>query len=164
MSVVQGSDEWRRKGGGIGGCLLSQPPDASFAVQAGPGSPSPQATTIGASRVRPPPPADRARRHRRGAQGAGRAGPGDIPEPCDPVHQPAAQHRAECRGERAHGGQASLGIGDEYLLPSIAAVVVGGTLITGGRGRVEDVTKKTLNSDSRASVHSLRTVRYRWTR
>jgi ribose transport system permease protein len=31
-------------------------------------------------------------------------------------------------------GQASLGMGDEYLLPSIAAVVVGGTLITGGRG------------------------------
>lgn len=55
-------------------------------------------------------------------------------------------------------------MGDEYLLPSIAAVVVGGTLITGGRGRVEDVTKETLNSDSRDSVHSLRTVRYRWTR
>ena len=32
-------------------------------------------------------------------------------------------------------GQASLGMGDEYLLPSIAAVVVGGTLITGGRGQ-----------------------------
>ena len=32
-------------------------------------------------------------------------------------------------------GQASLGMGDEYLLPSIAAVVVGGSLITGGRGR-----------------------------
>jgi ribose transport system permease protein len=31
-------------------------------------------------------------------------------------------------------GQASLGMGDEYLLPSIAAVVVGGALITGGRG------------------------------
>jgi ribose transport system permease protein len=31
-------------------------------------------------------------------------------------------------------GQASLGMGDSYLLPSIAAVVVGGTLITGGRG------------------------------
>lgn len=31
-------------------------------------------------------------------------------------------------------GQASLGMGDEYLLPSIAAVVIGGTLITGGRG------------------------------
>jgi ribose transport system permease protein len=31
-------------------------------------------------------------------------------------------------------GQASLGMGDEYLLPSIAAVVVGGTLITGGSG------------------------------
>ncbi len=31
-------------------------------------------------------------------------------------------------------GQASLGMGDDYLLPSIAAVVVGGTLITGGRG------------------------------
>lgn len=31
-------------------------------------------------------------------------------------------------------GQASLGMGDEYLLPSIAAAVVGGTLITGGRG------------------------------
>ena len=32
-------------------------------------------------------------------------------------------------------GQASLGMGDEYLLPSIAAVVVGGSLITGGRGQ-----------------------------
>ncbi len=31
-------------------------------------------------------------------------------------------------------GQASLGMGDEYLLPSIAVVVVGGSLITGGRG------------------------------
>jgi ribose transport system permease protein len=31
-------------------------------------------------------------------------------------------------------GQASLGMGDTYLLPSIAVVVVGGTLITGGRG------------------------------
>jgi ribose transport system permease protein len=29
-------------------------------------------------------------------------------------------------------GQASLGMGDEYLLRSIAVVVVGGTLITGG--------------------------------
>ncbi len=32
-------------------------------------------------------------------------------------------------------GQASLGMGDDYLLPSIAAVVVGGSLITGGRGQ-----------------------------
>ncbi len=32
-------------------------------------------------------------------------------------------------------GQASLGMGDDYLLPSIAVVVVGGALITGGRGR-----------------------------
>lgn len=32
------------------------------------------------------------------------------------------------------GGQASLGMGDAYLLPSIAVVVIGGTLITGGRG------------------------------
>ncbi len=32
-------------------------------------------------------------------------------------------------------GQASLGMGDPYLLPSIAVVVVGGTLITGGRGQ-----------------------------
>ncbi|QKC98344.1 ABC transporter permease [Mesorhizobium sp. NZP2298] len=32
------------------------------------------------------------------------------------------------------GGQASLGMGDIYLLPSIAVVVIGGTLITGGRG------------------------------
>ena len=32
-------------------------------------------------------------------------------------------------------GQGSLGMGDDYLLPSIAAVVVGGALITGGRGR-----------------------------
>jgi ribose transport system permease protein len=31
-------------------------------------------------------------------------------------------------------GQASLGMGDQYLLPSVAVVVVGGTLITGGRG------------------------------
>jgi ribose transport system permease protein len=31
-------------------------------------------------------------------------------------------------------GQASLDMGQDYLLPSIAAVVVGGTLITGGRG------------------------------
>jgi ribose transport system permease protein len=31
-------------------------------------------------------------------------------------------------------GQASLGMGDEYMLPSIAVVVIGGTLITGGRG------------------------------
>ncbi len=31
-------------------------------------------------------------------------------------------------------GQASLGMGDEFLLPSIAVVVVGGALITGGRG------------------------------
>jgi ribose transport system permease protein len=32
------------------------------------------------------------------------------------------------------GGQASLGMGDAYLLPSIAVVIIGGTLITGGRG------------------------------
>lgn len=32
-------------------------------------------------------------------------------------------------------GQAGLGMGDDYLLPSIAAVVVGGSLITGGRGQ-----------------------------
>jgi ribose transport system permease protein len=31
-------------------------------------------------------------------------------------------------------GQASLGMGDDYLLPSIAVVIVGGALITGGRG------------------------------
>jgi ribose transport system permease protein len=31
-------------------------------------------------------------------------------------------------------GQASLGMGDDYLLPSIAVVVIGGALITGGRG------------------------------
>jgi len=31
-------------------------------------------------------------------------------------------------------GQASLGMGDDYLLPSVAVVVVGGALITGGRG------------------------------
>jgi ribose transport system permease protein len=31
-------------------------------------------------------------------------------------------------------GQATLGMGDSYLLPSIAAVVVGGTAVTGGRG------------------------------
>ena len=31
-------------------------------------------------------------------------------------------------------GQASLGMGDDYLLPSIAVVVVGGTLISGGKG------------------------------
>ena len=34
-----------------------------------------------------------------------------------------------------YSGQASLGMGDDYLLPSIAVVVVGGGLITGGRGR-----------------------------
>jgi ribose transport system permease protein len=32
-------------------------------------------------------------------------------------------------------GQGSLGMGDDYLLPSIAVVVVGGTIITGGRGQ-----------------------------
>lgn len=31
-------------------------------------------------------------------------------------------------------GQASLGMGDDYMLPSIAVVVIGGALITGGRG------------------------------
>jgi ribose transport system permease protein len=31
-------------------------------------------------------------------------------------------------------GAANLGMGDEYLLPSIAVVVAGGVLITGGRG------------------------------
>ncbi|WP_219726126.1 ABC transporter permease [Castellaniella caeni] len=31
-------------------------------------------------------------------------------------------------------GQASLGMGDDYLLPSIAVIVLGGGLITGGRG------------------------------
>jgi ribose transport system permease protein len=31
-------------------------------------------------------------------------------------------------------GQAGLGVGDDFLLPSIAVVIVGGTLITGGRG------------------------------
>ena len=33
-----------------------------------------------------------------------------------------------------YSGQASLGMGDDYMLPSIAVVVVGGALITGGRG------------------------------
>ena len=37
-------------------------------------------------------------------------------------------------------GQASLGMGDEYLLPSIAVVVVGGALITGGRGSYVGMT------------------------
>lgn len=32
-------------------------------------------------------------------------------------------------------GRAILGMGDQYLLPSVAVVVIGGTLITGGRGR-----------------------------
>jgi ribose transport system permease protein len=32
------------------------------------------------------------------------------------------------------GGQASLGMGDVYLLPSIAIIIIGGTAITGGRG------------------------------
>lgn len=32
------------------------------------------------------------------------------------------------------GGQASLGMGDVYLLPSIAVIIIGGTAITGGRG------------------------------
>jgi ribose transport system permease protein len=31
-------------------------------------------------------------------------------------------------------GQTSIDMGDEYLLPSIAVVVIGGALITGGRG------------------------------
>jgi ribose transport system permease protein len=31
-------------------------------------------------------------------------------------------------------GQASLGMGDDYMLPSIAVVVIGGALVTGGRG------------------------------
>jgi ribose transport system permease protein len=31
-------------------------------------------------------------------------------------------------------GQASRGMGDAYLLPSVAVVVIGGALITGGRG------------------------------
>jgi ribose transport system permease protein len=34
----------------------------------------------------------------------------------------------------AFSGQPSLAMGNEYLLPSIAVVVIGGTLITGGRG------------------------------
>jgi ribose transport system permease protein len=32
-------------------------------------------------------------------------------------------------------GRAILGMGDQFLLPSIAVVVIGGTLITGGRGK-----------------------------
>lgn len=32
------------------------------------------------------------------------------------------------------GGQASLGMGDVYLLPSIAVIIIGGTAITGGKG------------------------------
>jgi ribose transport system permease protein len=32
------------------------------------------------------------------------------------------------------GGQASLGMGDIYLLPSLAVIIIGGTAITGGRG------------------------------
>jgi ribose transport system permease protein len=35
----------------------------------------------------------------------------------------------------AYGGQASLGLGDPYLFESIAAVVVGGVSILGGRGQ-----------------------------
>ena len=42
-------------------------------------------------------------------------------------------------------GQASLGMGDDFLLPSIAVVIVGGTLITGGRGHY-------LGHDRRRSV------------
>ncbi len=34
----------------------------------------------------------------------------------------------------AYGGQASLGMGDPYLFQSIAAVVIGGVSILGGRG------------------------------
>jgi ribose transport system permease protein len=34
----------------------------------------------------------------------------------------------------AYGGQPSLGLGDPYLFESIAAVVVGGVSILGGRG------------------------------
>ncbi len=33
-----------------------------------------------------------------------------------------------------YNGQASLGMGDDYLLPSIAVVVAGGAVITGGKG------------------------------
>jgi ribose transport system permease protein len=33
-----------------------------------------------------------------------------------------------------YNGQASLGMGDDYLLPSIAVVVAGGVVITGGKG------------------------------
>ena len=34
----------------------------------------------------------------------------------------------------AYGGQASLGMGDPYLFQSIAAAVIGGVSILGGRG------------------------------
>ena len=36
--------------------------------------------------------------------------------------------------DAAYGGQASLGMGDPYLFQSIAAVVIGGVSILGGRG------------------------------
>jgi ribose transport system permease protein len=39
----------------------------------------------------------------------------------------------------AFGGQASLGLGDPYLFESIAAVVVGGVSILGGRGNYAGV-------------------------
>ena len=44
----------------------------------------------------------------------------------------------------AYGGQASLGLGDPYLFESIAAVVVGGVSILGGRGQYVGVAAGSL--------------------
>ena len=50
------------------------------------------------------------------------------------VYMLSASARHRRRAAHRLFGQASLGMGDEYLLPSIAVVVIGGALITGGRG------------------------------
>jgi ribose transport system permease protein len=44
----------------------------------------------------------------------------------------------------AYGGQPSLGLGDPYLFESIAAVVVGGVSILGGRGHYVGVVAGSL--------------------
>ena len=60
-----------------------------------------------------------------------------APGKAHPGHGVRAQ-RAFCRLWRSllagYSGQAYLGMGDNYLLPSIAVVVIGGTSILGGKG------------------------------
>ena len=46
----------------------------------------------------------------------------------------------------AYGGQPSLGLGDPYLFESIAAVVVGGVSILGGRGHYLGVVAGAITS------------------